>query len=338
VIAELGLNHGGCVSRALAMVEAAAEAGASAVKLQTFTAARLVAPGCPAPAHVRAASLRELFQSLELDEEAHRAIFARARALGLAVMSTPFDERAVEILQRLGADAYKIASGDLTHDDLIECAARTGKPLVLSTGMADLAEVAHALESARRAGAAEVALLHCVSAYPVPAGSENLRCLVTLSREFGVPVGLSDHSPDPLCSVLAVALGADLYEKHLVLHRAGGDIDEAVSATPAELDAIVRSAARARAALGDGRKTCSSAEAVNRAASRRGLYAARALAPGARVAESDIVALRPAHGLDPRRRRELVGRRVVRRIDAGAPFADRDLDGAGWQEASADVA
>jgi N,N'-diacetyllegionaminate synthase len=174
VIAELGLNHGGSLDAALALVDAAAAAGASAVKLQTIEADRLVAESCPAPAHVAVASLREFFRQFELDERAHRVIAARARSHRMAFMSTPFDEPAVDMLDRVGCDALKIASGDITHRHLIERAARTGRPLVISTGMSDLKDVADALAWARSAGASQVALLHCVSAYPAPRGSENL--------------------------------------------------------------------------------------------------------------------------------------------------------------------
>ena len=225
VIAEIGLNHGGSVDRALALVDAAAAAGASAVKLQTIVAAELVAPACPAPAHVQAASLREFFAAFELDEAAHHAIAARARAHGLALIATPLSEGAVDLLERVGVDAYKIASGDLTWTRLIDRCAHTGKPLILSTGMATIAEVAHGLAHAQLGGAASVALLHCVSAYPVPHGSENLRAIATLAEAFSMPVGLSDHGADTSAVPIAVALGASLYERHLVLtadRRLGG--------------------------------------------------------------------------------------------------------------------
>jgi sialic acid synthase SpsE len=326
VIAELGLNHGGSLDVALALVDAAADAGASAVKLQTIEADKLVAESCPAPAHVKADSLRDFFRQFELDEAAHRAVARAAQARGLAVLSTPFSEDAVDMLHRVGCDALKIASGDITHRHLIERAAKTGRPLVISTGMSSLSEVARALEWARSAGAAGTALLHCVSSYPVPRGSENLRAIGELARVFQVPVGLSDHTTEPLAGPLAVALGASLYERHFALDAEMAGVDAAVSATPEQLRAIVDAADVARGALGHGRKRCLPAEAPNVRASRRSLYATRTLVPGDVVSDDVVVALRPASGLDASRWPELVGTRLTRTVSAGTPFLDSDLE------------
>lgn len=338
VIAEIGLNHSGQVDRALALVDAAAAAGASAVKLQTLAPERLVAAHCPAPAHVQAASLREFFGRFVLDEAAHRAVRARAHARGVAFLSTPFDEDAVERLVRVGVDAIKIASGDLTHLALIECAARTGRPLVLSTGMSGIEEVERAVASARRAGAADIALLHCVSAYPTPLESQNLKAIATLARVFDVPVGLSDHGTEPYSAALARALGASVYEKHIVLAGDVEAIDAPVSATPDELRAIVQLARRADCALGDGVKTCSPAEAVNVTASRRGLYAGRRLRAGTRLAAADILALRPAGSLGADRYHDLLGAVLVRDLESGDPFNESDLHRTSTQGADREVA
>lgn len=325
VVAEIGLNHGGSVDRALALVDAAARAGASAVKLQTLRADRLVASDAPAPAHVAAQSMRAFFAQYELDEEAHRQVAARARSRGLAVMATPLSEEAVDLLVRVGVDAFKIASGDLTWGRLIARCARARKPVVLSTGMATLAEVSRAVEWAREAGAVGVAALHCVSAYPVPSGHENLRAIQTMAEAFGTPVGLSDHGADTSALPLAVALGASIYERHLVLARGDGSIDADVSSTPDELAAAVTTAARVRASLGSGQKTCLPAERPNRHASRRGLYAARALAAGEIVEPADLVALRPAAGVPAEREAEVVGRRLVRDLAPGMPLHADDV-------------
>ena len=235
VIGEIGLNHGGELAEALAMVDVAALAGASAVKLQSLRGETLVTAACPAPAHVDSASLQDFFRQFELDEAAHAAIAERARFLGMAFMSTPFDEAAVAMLERVGCDAYKIASGDLTHHRLIERAAATGKPLVLSTGMSNLDEIYDAVDVARSAGAKSIALLHCVSAYPVPKGSENLQAIATIGKALGLPVGLSDHGTDVSDIVIAVTLGAVLYERHIVLEEDSSAIDAAVSSTPHDL-------------------------------------------------------------------------------------------------------
>src|SRR5262245_361300 len=229
VIVEIGLNHDGSVGRALGLVEAAASAGASAIKLQTLIASELVGPDAPAPAHVAVGSMTEFFRRFELDEAAHRKIVGRARERGLAVMATPLSERAVDTLDRVGIDAFKIASGDITWEGLIKKAARTGRPLVISTGMAELDDVRRAVGWANAAGSTGVALMHCVSAYPVPRGSDNLRAIATLASAFGLPTGLSDHSPDGFALPLAVALGATLYERHLMLDAGDGSIDADVS-------------------------------------------------------------------------------------------------------------
>jgi sialic acid synthase SpsE len=277
--------------------------------------------------HVSAPSLRAFFERYELDEDAHRAVAARARAHGLAFVSTPFDEDAVALLERVGCDAYKIASGDITHLRLIDCAAATGRPLIISTGMSEQAEVARALDCARAAGATAIALLHCVSAYPVPAGEENLRAIATLASRFDVPVGLSDHSKESFSAVVAVALGASVYERHLVADPADEAIDAPVSASPGELAEIVRTAARVQRALGDGRRTCGRSEQGNRMASRRGLYASRDLAPGAPLCSADLVALRPEGAVPASSWAGVLGRCLEQPLAEGAPLPAGVLEG-----------
>jgi sialic acid synthase SpsE len=324
VIAELGLNHGGSVDRACAMVDAAAAAGASAVKLQTFRAEELVAASCPAPAHVPETSLREFFQRFELDRAAHVAIRDRAHERGLAFMATPFSLSAVDMLVDIGVDALKIASGDLTYDALLVHAARTGLPLMLSTGMSTLAETVHAVALAREQGTRALALLHCVSAYPVPEGSENLRAMQTLAQMFDAPVGLSDHAINTAAIPVVMALGGTFYERHLMLPGDTG-VDAAVSSSPEQLADAIDCAHRTQLALGHGRRECLPAEAMNLTASRRALHTTRTLAPGEVIAGTDVVALRPSRGLAPALQDELVGTIVTRVIDAGAPFVGYDL-------------
>jgi sialic acid synthase SpsE len=325
VIAEIGLNHGGSVNRALAMVDAAAWAGASAIKLQTIAARRLVTGQCPAPAHVTAASLRDFFARFELDLAAHQEIVARARQHRLAVMTTPFAEEMLPALETLQLDAYKIASGDLTFDGLLTATAATGRPLVISTGMSRLAQVGRAVRVARRAGGTRLALLHCVSAYPTPATSENLRAIATLATASGLPVGLSDHGRGLPSAIAAVALGACIYERHLVLDGDEAAIDRAVSSTPAELKAIIEAMAETRAALGTGRKECQPAEAANVVPSRRGLYASRPLRAGEIVEAGDIEVLRPASAMTPSEIGRLVGLPLTRDMAAGEAFALADV-------------
>jgi N,N'-diacetyllegionaminate synthase len=325
VIAEIGLNHGGSLTRALELVDAAAAAGASAVKLQTLYADRLVARSCPAPAHVHAESLQDFFATFELDLDAHRAVVERARRHGLAVMTTPFAEDVVPALESMGFDAYKVASGDITYLGLIGTLASTGKPIVLSTGMSTLSDVAAALGAVRARRGEDVGVLHCVSAYPTPRASENLRAIRTIADAFRLPVGLSDHGGGLVSAVAAVALGATIYERHLVLPGDGEAIDAAVSSTPEELKAIVQAMEHARVALGSGAKLCQPAEAVNLTASRRGLYATRTLRAGECVMRADVIALRPATRVAPSEIDALLGVTLDRDIAAGEPFEPTDM-------------
>ena len=329
VIAEIGLNHDGDPARALALVDAAAAAGASAVKLQSLRADTLVAPDRASRgaslAHVQAPSLRDVFARYELDEAAHRAVAARAREHGLDWLSSPFDEAAVTMLAALDCDALKIASGDITHHRLIARAAGTGKPLVISTGLSTLEEVGAAVACARDAGASRIALLHCVSAYPTPDDQQNLAAIRTLAAAFGLPVGLSDHTGDAAGVAAAVALGASLYERHIKLSDTDPVIDAAVSSSPAALARLVAVAAETQARLGSGLRLPQPAEAANRQGSRRALYAARDLAAGAVITEADIIALRPEQGLPASRWRELIGVRTTRALAAFDPFGVEDL-------------
>lgn len=327
VIAELGLNHNGDRDLALQLVDAAASAGASAVKLQAFRADRLVAEQPSALAHVDSTSLRDLFRSFELETEACRDVITRARSHGLAVVATAFDEDMVRECVALGVDALKIASGDLTHVALIEAAARTGLPVLLSTGMSDDVDVSNALDWAVGAGARVVAVMHCVSAYPTPDDQQNLRAIQTLARTCRLPVGLSDHGMGRDAAIIACALGATVYERHFHLPGTNA-IDAPVSSSPDQLREIVESVARTRRALGDGRRHPAPAEVPNIHASRRGLYATRTLRAGHIVTEQDVCALRPAAGLGAQFHRSLLGCRITRAIDAGAPFESRDLVGA----------
>lgn len=326
VIAEIGLNHDGSVDRALALVDAAADAGASAVKVQVLTASALVAPHAPAPLHVEATSMVDFFRRFELAAGDYRRIAERARARGLAFIATPLSLDAVDLLEAIGVDAYKIASGDITWEALVRRCATTGKPLIVSTGMATLAEAHRALLWARRGAAGGVALLHCVSAYPVPKGSENLRAIATLGLACDAVVGLSDHGPDTSAVPLAVAMGASVYERHIVLDADDDSVDAEVSSTPAELAALVRAAAAAQAALGSGVVACLPAEGANLAGSRRGLYARRSLPAGHVVTPADLIALRPSAGLSADRERELVGRPLRRAVAAGTTFDAADVD------------
>lgn len=326
VSAEIGMNHGGSIDQAIGLVDAAAETGADAITLQTIDAAQLASPSASTPDHLPPGSLMEFFQRHQLDEPAHVKIVARARHHGLKVIAAPFSMDGVDLLERIGVDAYKIGSGDLTWDQLIVRAAGTGKPVVLATGMSTIDEVAHAVDVAHLAGAVSVALLHTVSAHPVPPGSENLLAIRTLADRFQLPVGFSDHAEDTFALPMAMALGAAIYERHLVLAEDLDAADLAVSSLPDELCEAINMARRARSALGTGEKVCLEVETMNRHINRRALCAARDLEPGMVLRRMDLVALRPANGLPPSRVDDIIGRRLLRPVDLGQPIREHDIE------------
>lgn len=324
VIAEIGLNHNGDADLAHRLIEACADAGVWGVKLQVFEAAELLVADAPPPAHVAATSLRAFFGQFELRADAYESLARHARRRGLAMVATAFDPASLSLLHGIGIDAFKIASGDLTHALLIERAARTGRPLILSTGMSTEPEVWNALEWARAAGAETLALLHCVSAYPTPDDEQNVGAVRTLARAFGVPVGLSDHGMGTDAALLAFAQGATLYERHVHLPGTAA-IDAPVSSTPVELGDLVQRLGRAFHAMGDGRREPRRAERANIMPSRRGLYARRDVAAGQVIVEADIIALRPAGSLGAEYAHALIGTRATRDIPAGSPFDAGDL-------------
>ena len=324
VIAELSGNHNGDIGRALAIIDAAADAGADAVKLQTYTADTITidhdGPGFRIEGGLWAGrTLYDLYGEAHTPWEWHLALFERGRARGLAVFSSPFDETAVDFLASLDAPAYKIASFEAIDLPLIEKAASNGKPLIISTGMASLAEIEEAVAAARRGGTDEIVLLHCVSGYPTPAGEADLRTIPDLAARFGVPVGLSDHTLGVGVAAAAVALGACVIEKHVTLARADGGPDSAFSLEPAELKSLVEACRSAWEALGAASYSLKGSEAGN-TMFRRSLYAVADIAAGETITTANVRSIRPGHGLAPKHLPALIGRRAVRAIARGTPF------------------
>jgi N-acetylneuraminate synthase len=324
VIAELSANHLGSLPRALAIIDAAADAGCDAIKLQTYTpdAMTLASPRGDfqiADGPWQGRSLWELYDEAHTPWDWHPQLFAHGAARGLVVFSSPFDERAVEQLDRLGAPAFKIASFELVDLELIACAARTRKPLILSTGMASEAEIVDAVDTARRHGAGGIALLHCVSGYPTPIEQTNLRRLDAITRH-DVVVGISDHSPGAIVPIAAVARGAAIIEKHLTLARADGGPDAGFSLEPAEMAEVVRGARLAWSALGDGTAARPEAEAGSRKF-RRSLYAVADIAPGEPLTRSNVRSIRPGFGLAPRLLPGVLGKHAKVAIARGTPLA-----------------
>ena len=324
VIAELSGNHNGRIERALELIDAAAAAGAEAVKLQTYTADTITlkhdGPGFVIEGGLWAGrTLHDLYSEASTPFEWHEALFERARARGLIAFSSPFDETAVELLEKLDAPAFKIASFEAVDLPLIARAARSGKPLIISTGMTSRAEIASAVDAARGAGA-EVALLHCVSAYPARPADANLRMIPRLAADFGCLAGLSDHTPGTAVAVAAVALGACIVEKHFTLSRADGGPDAAFSLEPDELAALVRDCRDAWDALGQADYRRGEAESANRQF-RRSLYIVRDVKRGHELTRRDVRSIRPGFGLEPARLAEVLGRAARRDLKRGEPLA-----------------
>jgi N-acetylneuraminate synthase len=324
VVAELSGNHNGDIGRALALIDAAKAAGADAVKLQTYTADTITIDHDGPEFRVHGGlwdgrRLYELYQEAHTPWAWHEKLFAHARKVGIEIFSSPFDPTAVELLKSLGAPAYKIASFELIDLPLIELCAATGKPLIMSTGLASPPEIAEAVAAAKGAGDGGIVLLHCTSAYPAPMADMNLRTLQHLAAEHGVLVGLSDHTLGVAASVAAVALGACFIEKHFTLSRAEGGVDSDFSLEPAELARLVTETRDAWLALGQVRYDEVPSEAASRD-HRRSLYVVADVAAGEPLTPANVRSIRPGHGLPPKHLPQVMGRRAARDLKRGAPL------------------
>jgi len=323
VIAELSGNHNASLDRALRLIDAAAASGAEAVKLQTYTPDTITldhdGPGFRIQGGLWAGrTLHDLYAEAQTPYAWHAALFAHARAQGLIVFSSPFDESAIELLEGLSAPAFKIASFEAVDLPLIRRAARSGKPLIVSTGMTSEAEIEDALEAA--GGAAQAALLHCVSAYPARFADANLNAIPMLQARFGCVVGLSDHTPGTAAAVAAVALGAAIIEKHFTLDRADGGPDAAFSLEPDELRRLVDDCRNGWEALGEPVLRRGEVETGN-LQFRRSLYVVRDVAAGMALTCDNVRSIRPGFGLEPKRLPEVLGRLAARDLKRGEPLA-----------------
>ena len=324
VIAELSANHLGDLDRAIAIIDAAADAGCDAIKLQTFTPSSMTLDSTEGDFHIpdgpwQGRSLWDLYEEAHTPWEWHERLFEHAAVRDLIAFSTPFDEEAVDRLHYLGAPAYKIASFELVDLELIRAAARTNKPLIMSTGMASDSEVDEAIETARAAGNGGVALLHCISGYPAPVAQTNLRRMEALAR-YGTVIGISDHSAGSVVPIAAVSRGAAIIEKHLTLKRSDGGPDAGFSLEPHEMTEVVRCCELAWSALGDGSSKRPRAEDGSRRF-RRSLYAAADIAEGQAFDRTNVRAIRPGFGLAPRELPTVLGKHAKVRIARGTPLA-----------------
>jgi N,N'-diacetyllegionaminate synthase len=323
VIAEAGVNHDGDLAQALALCDAAQAAGADAVKFQSFRAEDLVVPGAPTAAYQKRQTGEDdqfgMLRKLELSREQHERIRDHCAAIGIEFFSTPFSVQAVDMLVALGVRRMKLPSGELTHRALVQHACATRLPVLLSTGMATLAEVREALAWAAeaRGSLAGVTVLHCTSAYPAPDEALNLRAITTMRDALGLPVGYSDHSTGVEAALAAVSLGASVIEKHLTLDRTLPGPDHAASLEPAEFGAMVRGIRRVSAMLGDGVKSPQPQEQDAARVARRSIVAAVDIAAGAALQPAMLACRRPATGIEPREWERVVGRTARSAIAAG---------------------
>jgi len=333
VVAEMSGNHAQSLDRALAIVDAAADAGAHALKIQTYTADTITLdvtreefcitdPTSPWAGR----SLHALYDEASTPWEWHAAIFERARRRGMIAFSTPFDESAVDFLETLDVPCYKIASFEIVHLPLIRKVAATGKPMLMSTGMASLEEIEAAVRTALEGGCPELVLLRCTSSYPAAPEDIHLRSLPDLRRRFGCQVGLSDHTLGTAVAVAAVALGAVVIEKHLTLSRADGGVDAAFSLEPHELAALVRDTDMAMRALGSVHYGATDSERSS-LTFRRSLYVAKDMRAGDVFTSQNLRVIRPGFGLPPKYYDEILGRRVVSDVAKGTPVSWELLGG-----------
>jgi len=329
VIAEISGNHNGDIMRALRLIDAAKEAGADAVKLQTYTADTMTIDHDGADFVIKGGlwsgrKLHELYNEAHTPWEWHPKLFEHAQKAEITCFSTPFDSTAVALLESLGAPAYKIASFEIIDLPLIYHVARTGKPIIMSTGMASLSEIGEAVAAARDAGATQIALLHCTSGYPTPPEEASLATMPHLAGALSTVVGLSDHTPGHVVAVAAVALGAAIIEKHFTLARADGGPDAAFSLEPPEFKALVDGCRTAFAALGTVRYDLAPSE-TGYVSLRRSLYAVTDIAVGEMFTEKNVRSIRPGGGLPPKMLPDILGRRAARAITRGTPLAWNDV-------------
>lgn len=330
MICELSANHNGSLDAALRLIEEGKKAGADAVKIQSYTADTITLDADSEEFLIKGGlwdgrRLYDLYEEAHTPWEWHKPLFEYARKLGITMFSTPFDPTAVDMLEDLNAPAYKIASFEAVDLPLIRYVAQTGKPMIISTGMADEDEITEAVEAARGGGCSQLALLHCVSGYPAPAEDYNLRTISDMATKYGTVVGLSDHTLENATAVASVALGAALIEKHFTLDRNGGGPDDSFSLEPEEFAALCRDAATAWRALGRvdyGRK---SSEQGN-VQFRRSLYFVKDLAGGETITADAVRSVRPGYGLPPKMFDAVVGRRVTRAVVRHTPVRDDVLE------------
>ncbi|CUB02893.1 pseudaminic acid synthase [Marinomonas fungiae] len=321
IIAELSANHNGKLENALELIEIAKASGADAVKLQTYTPDTITIDCDNEDFQIHGGlwagnSLYKLYQQAYTPWEWHKALFQKAKDLDITIFSSPFDTTAIDLLEELDAPAYKIASFEAIDLPLIEAAARTGKPLIISTGMANEEEIQEAIDTARKVGCNELAILHCVSGYPTPAEQYNLRTVKDMQTRFDCIVGLSDHTIDNVTAITSVAMGAAIIEKHFTLDRDGGGPDDSFSLEPDELTALCRDSEIAWQALGQVNYSLTEAEKPN-IKFRRSLYIVKDIKAGETITSEHVRSIRPGYGLAPKHLYQILGTTALCDIKRG---------------------
>lgn len=326
IIAEISGNHNQSLDRALKIVDAAAEAGANAIKLQTYTPDTMTLNMDTEDFRITdekspwfGRTLYDLYEEAHTPWEWHEPIFEYASQRGLDFFSTPFDNTAVDFLERLDVPAYKIASFENIDLPLIARVAQTGKPIIISTGMASKEEIAEAISTAKSEGCVELIILHCVSGYPTPVSESNIRMLQVLADEFGVPVGLSDHTSSTITSVVALSLGAVVIEKHLTLSRKDGGPDAAFSLEPHEFKRLVEDCNVAHSALAAplyDKANCEESSEVF----RRSIYVVENVRAGDSLSSQNLRCIRPGYGMKPKHLSKIMGRKFVTDVERGTPL------------------
>lgn len=334
VIAETGVNHNGDPEMAIAMIDAAAATGVDCVKFQTFSAEEFVnSPDEEYEYESQGRTVREsmlsMFQRLELERKEFPRLFEYARSKGVIPLSTPTDRDAVDLLDDIGAGAFKVGSDDLVYTPFLHYVAKKGKPVIISTGMAAAGDVERAVATILDAGNPQIAILHCVSLYPTPEASVNLRRIPALAAQYDLPIGFSDHSWGNVAALGAVALGASVVEKHFTLDRNLAGPDHRFSADPQDFSALVRDIRKLEANLGSGRPTLTPAETEMAELCHRSIVLARDLAAGAVISESDLAYKRPGTGLPPYLGHLVIGRKLRVAASAGTQVSLSTLEAVG---------
>lgn len=324
IIAELSANHNGKFETALKIIEEAKLAGADAVKLQTYTPDTITLNSDAEDFQIHGGlwdgkNLYQLYQEAHMPWDWHKPLFDYAAKLGITIFSSPFDNTAVDLLEDLNAPAYKIASFEAVDLPLIKYVASTGKPIIISTGMADLEEIQEAIDAAKDGGCKQLAILHCVSGYPAPAEDYNLKTIPDMIQRFGLVTGLSDHTLDKTTAIASVALGASIIEKHFTLNRSGGGPDDSFSLEPADMAALCKGAKTAWNALGHIDYGQKSSEKSN-VKFRRSLYFVKNMKKGDIVSHEAIRSVRPGFGLPPKMLESIIGKKVNKDIVLNSPI------------------